>query len=219
MSPSGTSKVTVRMWTSPLLAELRDFEVYSEFEKAFEREYPNIDVEVEMIPWQRRMEKIITAVAGDRAPDCAYMAMDFMPRLVELGALKPVNSYLTAEELADYHASVVDAVTLNGEMYLLPMDRSIVAAIYNKDLLQKAGLDPEKPPQTWDEVRTVAEKCTRDTDGDGQIDQWGFGYILGGESLNLTFWPLLWQAGGEVVTSDSKRVALTDLRDLKRCAL
>jgi sn-glycerol 3-phosphate transport system substrate-binding protein len=45
---------------------------------------------------------------------------------------------------------------------------------YNRDLFAAAGLDPDHPPETWDELVTYAKALTRDTDGNGEIDQWGF---------------------------------------------
>jgi multiple sugar transport system substrate-binding protein len=206
-STSSMPKVTVRLWTSPLLSELRDYEIYHKFAAEFMELHPEIKIEVEMIPWGKRMQKMITAVNGNNAPDAAYMALDFMPRLTQLGILAPLNKYLSAEEINDYDPVAREGVTVDGQMRLLPMDRSVVCALYNKDLFKKAGLDPEKPPQTWDDVREVADKITSDTNGDGRIDQWGVGYIFGGESTNLSFWPLLWQAGGEVLSADRKQVA------------
>jgi multiple sugar transport system substrate-binding protein len=151
------------------------------------------------------MQKMITAAAGDRAPDCAYIGLDFVPRFVELGMIRPVDEFLTPEERAEYDPTALDAATQDGKLWLYPADRSVVAGLYNKDLFARAGLDPNTPPRTWDDLETAARKITADTDGDGRTDQWGLAFIMGGDSLNMSFWPLLWQAGGDVLSPDGKR--------------
>jgi multiple sugar transport system substrate-binding protein len=189
------------------MSELGDREIYSRFSRQFTRENPSIHVSVEVIPWAKRMEKMITASQGDYGPDAAYIGLDFLPRFVERDMIVPVDSYITEEERADYDEIALDGISYKGRLWLYPMDRSVVAAVYNKDLFAQCGLDPDKPPETWEELERDVRTMTRDTDGDGNIDHWGLAYILGGETLNMTFWPLLWQAGGHVLQADGKRVA------------
>jgi len=203
-------RVKVRMWAFPMIPELRDHEMYEELVEAFTREHPEIDVQVEMLPWAGRQQKMITALAGDRAPDCVYLNLDVMPRFAKMGKLRDVNEDLSAEEKADYHDAVIEGVTMDGGMYMVPMLRTVAAGLYNKDLFAQAGLDPEKPPLTWDELEAASKAITRDTDGDGTIDQWGLAYVLGGDTLNMTFWPLLWQAGGDVLSADDGSAAFNN---------
>lgn len=200
-------RTVVRMWAFPMLPELRDFELYQELIAEFRKEHPEIDVQVEMLPWTGRQQKMLTAIAGDRAPDAVYLNLDLVPRFVDLDLLHAVDDYVTDDARADYDPAVVEGVTISGRMWMFPMLRTVAAGLYNKDLFAQAGLDPEKPPRTWEELQHVAKTLTRDTDGDGDIDQWGLGYVFGGDTLNYTFWPLLWQAGGDVLTTDGTRTA------------
>lgn len=199
-------RVIVRVWAFPMLPELRDAEVYAELRKDFERENPGITVSVEMLPWAGRMQKMITAIKGNRAPDAVYLNLDFIPRLQKDGLLVPVDELMTAAERADYDPIVFDAVSMDNRAWMFPMIRTVTAAIYNKDLFAKAGLDPAKPPTTWKEVELIAQKCTLPAPGPAAT-QWGLGFVFGGDTLNLTFWPLLWQAGGDVLTADDRRAA------------
>jgi sn-glycerol 3-phosphate transport system substrate-binding protein len=61
-----------------------------------------------------------------------------------------------------------------GQIWSMPFNNSVPMLYYNRDLFVAAGLDPDKPPTTWDEVIEYGQKLTQDTDGNGQIDQWGF---------------------------------------------
>ena len=63
-------KVTVRMWVFPMLPELRDQLIYDELLRRFQVEHPELNVEVETLPWAGRTQKMITAIAGNRAPYC-----------------------------------------------------------------------------------------------------------------------------------------------------
>jgi multiple sugar transport system substrate-binding protein len=59
-------------------------------------------------------------------------------------------------------------------------------------MFKAAGLDVNAPPKTWDEFLAYAKKLTRNTDGDGKIDQWGFGTVAAkspGYSLRLGYEP------------------------------
>lgn len=206
-SKHGSAKTEIRLWISPQVPDLGDYARYAQLRGQFMRENPDIDVQVEVIPWARRMQKMITADAGDRSPDAAYIGLDFVPRFVQLGMIQPVDKFMTAEERADYDPSAIEAATQDGKLWLYPVDRSVVAGYYNKDLFAQAGLDPNQPPRNWEELETAARKMTKDTNGDGQIDQWGLAMILGGDTLNMSFWPLLWQAGGDVISADGKHAA------------
>jgi multiple sugar transport system substrate-binding protein len=60
-----------------------------------------------------------------------------------------------------------------GRIYGLPYMQSFRFFYYNKKMFRDAGLDPEKPPATWAEAVAMGKKLTRDTNGDGKVDQWG----------------------------------------------
>lgn len=190
-----------------MLPELRDRELYEELVRDFEKEQPGITVQVETLPWAGRIQKMITAAAGNRTPDAVYLNLDLVARLVSLKLLRPLDDDLTSEEQSDYGTEIMEAISTEGHAWVYPILRTVTTALYNKDLFAAAGLDPERPPATWQELDDAAHKLTKDTNGDGHPDQWGVGYVLGGDTLNLTFWPLLWQAGGEVLSADGKSVA------------
>jgi sn-glycerol 3-phosphate transport system substrate-binding protein len=71
------------------------------------------------------------------------------------------------------------------------------------DLFKAAGLDPAKPPTTWDELVTAAKALTKDTNGDGKPDQWGFNTHT---DTHWYFSAMLMQNGGKVLSDDGKKV-------------
>ncbi|HIC95204.1 TPA: extracellular solute-binding protein, partial [Candidatus Bipolaricaulota bacterium] len=97
----------------------------------------------------------------------------------------------------------------DGRFYALPGDFMAMVLIYNSKLFEEAGLDPDKPPRTWDEFLEYAKKLTRDRDGDGVIDTWGFGTIGAiSPGFELRFTPVLFSHGGDYLTPDYKCSAL-----------
>ena len=95
-----------------------------------------------------------------------------------------------------------------GRMHAMPGDYMTMVLFYNTEMFKAAGLNPDKPPKTWDEFLQYAKKLTRDTDGDGKVDQWGFGTV-GAKSpgFSLRFGPFIWSFGGDYLTPDMKKSA------------
>lgn len=77
-------------------------------------------------------------------------------------------------DMNDFYPAMWDYSKYQGKICAIPYNISTPMFYYNKDLMREAGLDPENPPQTWDELLDAASKITKDTNGDGIPDIWGF---------------------------------------------
>src|SRR5215204_3537983 len=91
-------------------------------------------------------------------------------------------------------------------MYAMPVNRGVQALIYNKDVYQKAGLDPEKPPTTLDQLTEAAGKIS--AGGGGQV--WGH-YLLTApiSQTGSDYFPtILWAFGGREVSEDGEKVVV-----------
>jgi len=77
------------------------------------------------------------------------------------------------EDIEDIYPALRQYASWRGTLYSLPMEATNLALLYNKDMFRAAGLDPERPPQNWDELRDYARKLTFDKDGDGKNEQTG----------------------------------------------
>src|SRR3982751_4605532 len=87
-SASAGNKTTLRIW-----AMGREGEVLSQLIPGFEKEHPNIHVEVQQIPWTAAHEKLLTAYVGDATPDIAMLGNTWVPEFVALNSLEPLDSY------------------------------------------------------------------------------------------------------------------------------
>jgi multiple sugar transport system substrate-binding protein len=185
----------------------------------FRREHPGIQIQAQYLPTgDGLIQKLVSAVQSGTTPDIAWVHTDFLDKLVESGAIYPMRDFidgkggLTADELADFFPPLLEACTVRDTLYALPMEATSLALFYNKDLFQEAGLNPDRPPATWDDLVAATRTLTRDRDGDGRTDVYGFFvpvFPASGELniwMNLQWMPFLWQAGGTEMSADRRRV-------------
>jgi sn-glycerol 3-phosphate transport system substrate-binding protein len=135
-------------------------------------------------------QKMLAALA---AGDPTYVAtmIDYknVPFYANSGVLEPISDWASDEDMADFIPGLLTDLTLNDKVYALPMNRSTQGLYYNKDLFARAGLDPEKPPQTWEEVREYGMAIA--ALGDEYSGTYGTG------NMQWYFEPLVYEFGGE----------------------
>lgn len=185
----------------------------------FEKENPNIHIEPQYIPTgDALIQKLITAVQSKTAPDISWLHSDFLEPLVAADAIYKMDHFingkdgLTKEELDDIYPALIEYSSWRKTLYTIPMEATNLALIYNKEMFRKAGLDPNHPPQTWQELSEYSKKLTLDKDGDGRNDQTGFFLPIYPAAGPLGAWmvwqwmPFLWQAGGDLINAEQSKV-------------
>ena len=199
-------KETIKLWLPPIGEN--DKPVWEPILKEFE-DKNNCKVELEIIPWENYPEKYATAIAAGEGPDVGYMYAEMFPQFIEMKAVEDLTSYLKKEDYEKY--TYIEDGKMMGGLYGLAIEAANPAVLYyNKDILDKLG---EKPPVTWEDFRRISKKATKDTNGDGKIDQWGFAQGWGQKffgDLNWNWYGFLWQAGGELYNKDLKTVRFND---------
>jgi multiple sugar transport system substrate-binding protein len=144
---------TLRFW-----AMGREGEVVHELLDGFHAEHPEVDLRIEQLPWTAAHEKLLTAFAGDATPDVAQLGNTWLPELVALDALEPLDERLAASPdiaPADYFAGIWDTNRVHGprdaaaRLYGLPWYVDTRLLFYRRDLLARAGF--AAPPATWSE--------------------------------------------------------------------
>lgn len=93
-----------------------------------------------------------------------------------MDAVIPLDDFIAKDGGQEYIDDFIPAFMKNsyydGKTYSIPFQRSTIIMYYNKDQFKEAGLDPEKPPTNWDELREYAKKLTV-TDASGNVSRWG----------------------------------------------
>lgn len=126
--------------------------------QAFQNEYPNIVIKKTVITGDY-LQGIQSKIASKTAPDIYYLDVSLAEKFMTEGLIDPIDEYLTDEDKNDFFPNLLSGYQKNGKTYGLPKDYNPLVLYYNKDMLDKAGV---QPPTTWDELKTVAEKTTKD---------------------------------------------------------
>lgn len=144
-----------------------DKRAIDEIVQKFNETHPNIRVKVVLVPGsETEVTKLMTAVAAGTGPDVYYLDRFTVAQRAHQGVLEPLEDYLesigidTTELRSQFFKFSVDEASYNGKLYALPWDTDVRVLYYNKKLFREAGLDPDKPPVTIDELDEYAEKLT-----------------------------------------------------------
>lgn len=139
----------------------------------FEAKHPQIKVKYEVIADQY-MDVLKTRLIGAKAADVFYLDSFEAPALMRQGVLEPLDAYVTKEfDVADFEPKLLNIFRQQKQTYGFPKDFSTLALFYNKKAFQAAGLTT--PPNTWQQFLQYSQKLTVDKNGDGKVDQYGFG--------------------------------------------
>ena len=183
-SDQGSQSDTITYWATNEGASVSaDEEFLNKVVKDFE-EQNDVTVEVKVVPWGDLYKNIITATTSGEGPDVLNIGNTWSAALQATGAFIPFDEG-TMEEIGGrdkFADAPMRSTGAEGEppasvpLYSVPDG----AFFYNKAMFEEAGI---QPPETWDEFIQAAEQLTSDTDGDGNIDQWGIA-IAGGSSID-----------------------------------
>lgn len=165
--------------------------------RLFEEEHPDIDVVLTNDPdWGLYATKVITRIAGGTPPDLINNNLTTCSIYIKKGLLRPIDDLLERDPemqnlIADiYPQSLYTNALFEGRPYVIPAWQNPSILFYNLKVFQEAKI-PE-PDYTWDipHLMEVAQKLTRDFDGDRRIDQFGFLYGIWDPETWLWPWGL-----------------------------
>lgn len=159
----------------------------------FNGEHQNIKVSMNVYQWADYYQKVPAAVSTGNGPDLGIMHVDSVATNAARGVVLPLDDLAKSLDLseADFSPPVWQAGVYNDKRYAIPLDVHPLGLFYNKAVLEKAGLDPEKPPATDDEYRAALDKLKTA----GIQGSWATPFQFTG---SMWFQSLLWQFGGEL---------------------
>ncbi|MFE9393533.1 ABC transporter substrate-binding protein [Streptomyces sp. NPDC006784] len=121
---------------------------------AFTKKNPDIKVDVTVHSWNDIGKKLTDMVDKGNPPDIAQV--DSYADWADEGKLYKVSELLPIPAQAEFLVPLAEAGEVRRVQYGLPFVASTRVLFYNKDLFEKAGLDPEKPPESWRELKSAA---------------------------------------------------------------
>ena len=143
----------------------------------FNKENPDYNVTpVYSGTYQETIVKVLTAHKAGKPPTSAILLSTDTFTLADEGAIAPIDDFVKTDADRAWLKSFFPAFLLNGQFdnktWGVPFQRSTVVLYWNKELFKEAGLDPNKPPQTWAETISMGQKLTK-KDASGKVTQWG----------------------------------------------
>jgi sn-glycerol 3-phosphate transport system substrate-binding protein len=128
------------------------------------------------------INKLNTSLAGGALPNVVQIYDIGTQRMIDTKRIKPVQDFIDQEKLtlvSDLEPAVASYYTVNGKLYSMPFNSSAPVMYYDKNAFKEVGLDPEKPPRTYDEVFAAAQKLVK-KDASGKIIRSGVDFTLYG---------------------------------------
>ncbi|MDD8053508.1 MAG: sugar ABC transporter substrate-binding protein [Thermotogota bacterium] len=198
----GKTKLRVTTWEGAEGTAI-DESIIAEFVKL----NPEYEVVYEAVTDDRYYQKVLTDIGAGTPPDVILLDAEMIPKFFEgnfLTDLAPFLSRLAREGFSgsnvyEYFPVLVDIARIDKKIYSIPKDTSPMGIFYNKKMFDEMGV-PYPPEDGWtmEQFTETAKQLTKDLDGDGQNDTWGFAF----PSWVGIVVPLLWAGGGEVFSPD-----------------
>ncbi|RLP80184.1 MULTISPECIES: ABC transporter substrate-binding protein [unclassified Micromonospora] len=143
-------KVDLKLWNGFTGG---DGDIFKALVNQFNTEHKNIAVSVATYQWEDYYNKLPGAASSGNGPDIAVMHMDQLATFAARGVITELDDVAKNLELAegDFAPTVWKGGIYNNKRYGIPLDMHPLGFYYNKAVMQKAGLDPNKPPTTKDD--------------------------------------------------------------------
>ncbi|MGL4091819.1 ABC transporter substrate-binding protein [Agrobacterium cavarae] len=190
-TPAWAEQVQINLWTVD-----RPGEYHYKMAEEFSAENPDIKVNVRSVQFPDMVNELAKAMATGEAPDVTYIDNPdvalFASRKLLLD-MKPMIDKSSVIKLDQILPGPLASVTYKDGVYGIPRGANTIALYYNADMYKAAGLDPDKPPQTWNELYDAAKKLTQPEKG-----VYGLAFSAAAtEEGTFQFLPWLQMAGGD----------------------
>jgi multiple sugar transport system substrate-binding protein len=205
-APAVARKASITYWT---VLDHRDTKTARSRAEAamvdlFRKKHPEIEVTVQIVPWQKMIQQIVLAAGAGKTPDIAMASDRGLTTLVSAGAIAPLNDCVgknwTKEQKEDWLLPQKNAIYDGRQMgvYWHTLIGNLLYA--NNALLGAKGL---KIPRSWDETAQAGKVLTQ-----GRVAGYLMGLSKDGDAVQLTNWliPFLWACGADWL-DDKGRVA------------
>lgn len=198
---SGRTTLTVLNWAAWNEQQLEDAYVHR-----FGAAHPGVRVSLAAAGNQAEYrDQILTSIAAGAPPDVFLLDNIDVPAFARSGLLLDLAPYAARVglPLSAFDPRVLAIFRRGGAVFALPKGFTPMMIAYNKDLFDRAGVPYPQGDWTWEEFRVAARALTRDTDGDGRTDQWGFWL----DRRAFMWIASLWGLGGDVLCEEGTRAS------------
>jgi multiple sugar transport system substrate-binding protein len=172
---------------------------------------PRLTVELEAVQTAGTdVTKAVALLAAGTGPDVFYLGRWLTAQFAAYRTIAAIDKYATRAAktlpLSDYYPRFVAESRWRGDLYGIPYVTTTRGLFYNQGHFQEAGLPPDRPPATWEQLDQAAARLLA-RGPDGQLTRVGYVAGAGNPGTYLGWMVYLWQLGGDVLTPDNKRVS------------
>lgn len=171
-------------------------EAYEQAKAEFEEENPGYTVELQSDPWGDWEQKYKTMFAAGNPADVFMVNNPDFPVFANSGNLLDLGEYTEDGYFDQFFPGVMSMYQWKEKNMAIPFTTDCRVLWYNKDIFEEAGLDPEKPPQTWEELVQYANQITEKT------GKYGFGMDMGLKELPTA--SLYCASGSQLINVDEE---------------
>lgn len=173
----------------------------------FNKIQDSIFVEITPIPWNEHEKKILTSILSGNPPDVIGLVTP-IPKWASRMALTPIDQFIYKDnfDTSLFFSSLWKEMKWQNKTYGLPIYSNSYAFFYNKKLFKEVGLDPNKPPNTWDEVIQYSKLLSK-KNKKGNIIQMGFIPHYGNLQTSIL---IAFELGAKFLSDDGKKISLTN---------
>ncbi|MGW0283331.1 ABC transporter substrate-binding protein [Streptomyces sp. NPDC003236] len=200
------TKVTITIDCMPPAAKAAELREWKQDVAEFNKKYPNVTIEGRSTPGQCLEPPRFTAMLKAKSqPDVFYTYFTDLPQVLDNDGAADITAYVndrTVPLLKDIDPNVLGSLKQDGKLYGLPTSNYTMGLLINRKLFKQAGLNPDAPPRTWDEVRTAAKRIA--ALGDGVA---GYGDYSAANTGGWHFTAQVYSLGGDIVDASGKKAA------------
>ncbi len=173
--------------------------------KAYDDAHPEVEIAVTMVPNADFLTKLRASATSKTLPDISIGDLVWVPQINQIGNIADLSKLLPSQTMSELNPALSSVGNIGGQQVAVPVSANNLGYMYNKTIFTQAGLDPDKPPTTWEELLQTAKTITEKTGLPGYdlYTQAGDN----GEGLTWNFQVNLWQAGGEFLNADNSAAA------------
>jgi multiple sugar transport system substrate-binding protein len=212
LASSGARAVEIEYWQYVFDTRVKAMnQLITEFQKA----NPDIKVKQTTFPYADYQTKVAASIMAGQGPDVLQLFYGWVDNFIAGKMISPLRAeaFPSADIERDFFP-IVSAMKRGEDYYGLPTAVRSLALFYNKKIFKEAGLDPNQPPKTLEELVAAAEKTTK-RDGSGNIVSEGLTVDMGGQDHQWWREVLVRQFGGVPYTDNDTKVAYNDEAGLK----
>lgn len=145
--------------------------------KSFEAEHPDVDVTyVSGIKPEDYEEWLAEQILAGTEPDVFLMPDDDFEAYASMGAIRNLSDTIARDKGFDeegFYPAVLEYGRKDGSLYALPVECAPTLMFVNKTLLEREGIEMPSDDWTWQDFYDICARVTKDTNGDGDLDQFG----------------------------------------------